>query len=108
MIVIPKPISPPPVMVPSSDWVKPNCVPQSLRIAPRTENPMPAASSVAKLAQNRRLSLELSMHSNSANDCWESRLRRGNGEIVRERKTGVNSALADPLGKLNISQASPE
>src|SRR5690348_14487994 len=53
MIAMPNPTSPPPVMVPSSLCVKPNCCPQSLRIAPRTENPIPAAISVKKLAQNR-------------------------------------------------------
>src|SRR5258707_1114796 len=51
MIVIPKPTRPPPVIVPSSDCVKLNCFPQSARIAPRTENPMPAAISVRKLAK---------------------------------------------------------
>ena len=39
-------------------WVKPNCWPQSLRIAPRTENPMPAAMSVKKLAQKRIFSFK--------------------------------------------------
>src|SRR5579883_1958298 len=53
MIARPNPTSPPPVIVPSSLWVKPNCWPQSFRIAPRTENPIPAAIRVAKLAQNR-------------------------------------------------------
>ncbi len=56
MMAMPNPISPPPVMVPSSLWVKPNWLPQSLRMNPRTENPMPAAIRVKKLAQNRNCS----------------------------------------------------
>src|SRR5262245_22506149 len=60
MIARPNPISPPPVMLPSSVWVNPNWLPQSSRIStPRTENPIPAAISVKKLAQNRILSLRL-------------------------------------------------
>src|SRR5436309_9722074 len=60
MIASPNPISPPPVMLPSSVCVNPNWLPQSSRIStPRTENPIPAAISVKKLAQNRILSLRL-------------------------------------------------
>lgn len=59
MIAMPNPTSPPPVMVPSSLCVNPNWLPQSLRMKPRTENPMPAAISVKKLAQNKTLSFLL-------------------------------------------------
>ena len=59
MIASPNPASPPPVIVPSSAWVNPYCWPQSLRIAPRTLNPMPAAIRVRKLAQNRIWLLKL-------------------------------------------------
>src|SRR5438552_16261530 len=60
MMARPNPISPPPVIVPSSVCVNPNWLPQSSRIStPRTEKPMPAAISVKKLAQNRILSLAL-------------------------------------------------
>ena len=58
MIATPNPTRPPPVMPPSSLWVKPNWLPQSLRMNPRTENPMPAAIRVKKLAQNRILSFD--------------------------------------------------
>ena len=59
MIASPKAARPPPVIVPSSLWVKLNCWPQSFRIAPRTEKPMPAAISVMKLAQNKTFSFLL-------------------------------------------------
>src|SRR5438128_2478680 len=51
MMVTPKPTKPPPVISPNSLCVKPNCSPQSPMISPRTENPMPAAINVKKLAQ---------------------------------------------------------
>ncbi len=51
---MPKPTRPPPVMVPSSVLVNPNCVPQSARIAPRIANPTPATMRVTKLAANKR------------------------------------------------------
>src|SRR5437667_4334665 len=54
MIVMPKPVSPPPVIRPSSPWVKPNCAPQSARMPLRMENPTPAATRVRKPAQNKR------------------------------------------------------
>ena len=52
MIAMPPPTKPIPVIVPSSCFVKPNCVPQSPRMAPRTAKPKPAAISVKKLAIN--------------------------------------------------------
>src|SRR5215213_4664873 len=49
-ITTPKAQSPPPVMVPSSNFVNPYWAAQSGRIAPRMANPTPAAISVRKLA----------------------------------------------------------
>src|SRR5207244_1723840 len=59
MIASPNPTNPPPLMVPSSLWVNPNWLPQSSRITPRTEKPIPAATRVQKLAQKRILLLAL-------------------------------------------------
>ena len=56
MMAMPNPTSPPPLMPPSSAWVNPNWLPQSARMNPRTENPMPAAMRVKKLAQKRNFS----------------------------------------------------
>jgi len=49
MTTSPKPHSPPPEMLPSSTWVKPNSLAQSTRIAPRTPKPTPSAK-MAKIA----------------------------------------------------------
>src|SRR4051812_9968128 len=51
MIVSPNPASPPPVIAPRSDLVNPNWAPRSPRIPPLMEKPIPAATSVMKLAK---------------------------------------------------------
>src|SRR5581483_5531770 len=61
MMMKPKPTRPPPVMVPSSAWVKPYCRPQSTRMPPRTPKPTPAAKIEKKPAHNRRLALLVSL-----------------------------------------------
>src|SRR5277367_1712211 len=57
-MIMPKPVRPPPVMPPRSLWVKPNCVPQSLKMPPRTEKPTPAARMAMKPAKSRRFAFD--------------------------------------------------
>src|SRR5258708_1231815 len=56
-MMMPKPVSPPPVMAPNSLCVKPNCLPQSPRMPPRMANPTPAARMAMKPAKSRRFAL---------------------------------------------------
>src|SRR5207302_950422 len=63
MMVSPKPMSPMPVISPSSVCVKPKSWPHTLRMSPRIAKPMPAAISVKKLAQNRIFSFDLPIES---------------------------------------------
>ena len=52
---MPKPVRPPPVMPPSSVWVKPYCSAHWPRMPARIENPTPEARMAMKPAQSRRL-----------------------------------------------------
>src|ERR1700722_16675443 len=71
-MMTPKPVRPPPVMPPRSLWVKPNWVPQSPRIPPRTENPTPAARMAMKPARSSRLALGVTPA--EAAGGWEDRV----------------------------------
>ncbi len=51
MIVKAMPVRPPPVIVPRSVLVNPNCALHSANTSPRTAKPIPAAIRVRKLAQ---------------------------------------------------------
>src|SRR5262245_18156009 len=55
MMMTPKPNRPPPVMPPSSVWVKPYSLPQRPRMPARTEKPTPEAKMAKKPAQSSRL-----------------------------------------------------
>ena len=55
--MIPKPVSPPPVIAPSSVCVKPYCSAHWPRMPPRIANPTPAARIAMKPAQSSRWAL---------------------------------------------------
>src|SRR6266849_1465498 len=80
MIVIPNPASPCPVMMPSSVCVNPNCAPHAPRMSPRMENPIPAAISVKKLAQNRIVSFKLFIRDSPPKEGKPCRASRPGGE----------------------------
>ena len=54
---MPKPVRPPPVMAPSSVWVKPYCSAHWPRMPARIEKPTPAAAIAMKPAQRSRWAL---------------------------------------------------
>jgi len=56
-MMMPKPVRPPPVMAPSSVWVKPYCSAHWPRIPPRIANPTPAARIAMKPAHKSREAL---------------------------------------------------
>ncbi len=51
---MPKPVRPPPVIAPSSVWVKPYCSAHCPRMPARIENPTPEAMMAMNPAQSRR------------------------------------------------------
>ena len=57
IITNPKPVKPAPVMLPRSDWVKPNSLAQSTRMLPRTPKPTPEAKIAKKPAHKSRFAL---------------------------------------------------
>src|SRR5262245_53923950 len=58
MITMPKPSRPPPVIPPSSVWVKPYSAPQMVRTPARTEKPTPDAKMAKKPAHKSRCAFE--------------------------------------------------
>src|SRR5207302_1289457 len=79
-ITRPKPHSPPPVMPPSSDFVKPNCPPQSPRMPLRIAKPTPFAKIVINPANSSQWALGVAASARddfTDEDFMETRLRRG-------------------------------
>src|SRR5438270_9962876 len=97
MIDSPNPSSPAPARTPSSLWVNPNWLPQSLRIAPRTANPIPAAIRVKKLAQKRILWFRLGPEPRSRGGVAALTGRSGGGR-GRVGNRVRESVTADPGG----------
>src|SRR4051794_2334420 len=56
-MMMPKPVRPPPVIAPSSVWVKPYCSAHCPRMPARIENPTPEAMMAMNPAQSRRYAL---------------------------------------------------
>src|SRR3954447_14207965 len=56
-MMMPKPVRPPPVIWPSSVWVKPYCSAHCPRMPARIENPTPEARMAMNPAQSRRYAL---------------------------------------------------
>src|SRR4051812_35101644 len=53
-MMMPNPVNPPPVIAPSSVWVKPYCSPHWPRMPARIENPTPEARMAMNPAQSKR------------------------------------------------------